>query len=390
MISNPVNNYLLIAPIGILSLAFALMIAWNFQRDQKYLLWMSLGLALTSMALGIQSIVEPEYIAKLAIYTGSMYLFGAWLASKSIADKFNASSRPRTATVIGSIALGLLYYYSQINDNISVRIYVLCIALGLIQILPAPQIFKNKPRQDNIETILYYLYLVFCIYTMARSLIFVFIDHLDLSDFSKSQYWFITLLGSMLVCMIFTFLLLACAIRTAFNKLRAERNHDPLTELLNRRAFQEAATTLLQDPKRHPVSIMLCDIDHFKNINDTLGHDTGDDVLRHVSHTLRQSTRSRDLVARMGGEEFAFLMTNTSLDTAQAMAQRIQDQLKHDIHAMSHTPITLSFGAVMAQEGETLAHAIKRADMQLYTAKRLGRDRICTEQTPYIPAKAAA
>lgn len=375
------NHYLLVAPIGIAFLGLALIVAWRFQQDQKNLLWMALGLIVTSISLGIQSAVPPQDISKYAVYTSFLYLFGAWLASCSIADKFNANFYPRTAALITIIALGFLYYYSQVVDSVTTRVYILCIALGVLQILPARQIFNNKPIDDKIELFLYWLYLIFCIYTMARPLIFFSLDNLDFSDLSRSQYWFFTLLGSMIVCMTFTFLLLACSIRKAFRKLTEERNHDPLTELLNRRAFKESAEIYLNNPRSYPVSILVCDIDHFKKINDTWGHDSGDDVLRYVGLTLRQSTRNRDLVVRIGGEEFLLFLTNTTLDVAKIMAQRIREKLRSDRHVMAvHEPITMSFGLVALKEGERLSDAVKRADIELYKAKNLGRNRICSEQ----------
>jgi diguanylate cyclase (GGDEF)-like protein len=155
---------------------------------------------------------------------------------------------------------------------------------------------------------------------------------------------------------------------------------DPLTGLNNRRRFTEAAEHELAQSRRHqlPVSVVLCDLDHFKAINDRWGHDGGDAVLRHASQVIRQVARETDTVCRWGGEEFLMLLPNTDLAGAVHLAERVR-QLMADTPApvaRQAVHVTLTLGAATLAPGETLDAVIARADAALYAGKSAGRNRV--------------
>ncbi|MEG1456534.1 MAG: GGDEF domain-containing protein [Comamonas sp.] len=151
---------------------------------------------------------------------------------------------------------------------------------------------------------------------------------------------------------------------------------DPLTNLLNRRAFQEAAELRLADPHMAPISVLIGDIDHFKRINDTWGHAHGDHVLQTVARALTQQVRDDDLVARFGGEEFVLLL-RTDLASAEGIAQRIRMQLSEDKQLLPDGErMTISFGIAPIANPTELSATLSRADGLLYQAKQAGRDRV--------------
>ena len=155
---------------------------------------------------------------------------------------------------------------------------------------------------------------------------------------------------------------------------------DALTQILNRRAFHEAARQRLGDQRLYPMAILAGDIDHFKRINDTWGHDRGDEVLQLVSSILQRNVRSRDLVARFGGEEFVLLLTHLDLQGAEQVAQRIRQELSNDKQVLTQGPgLTLSFGITSIANASQLDGALKQADELLYSAKNAGRDRVHVE-----------
>jgi diguanylate cyclase (GGDEF)-like protein len=118
-----------------------------------------------------------------------------------------------------------------------------------------------------------------------------------------------------------------------------------LTQILNRRSFQEHAQKRLADMRRYPMAVLACDIDHFKRINDTWGHERGDMVLQLVSSTLQNNVREHDLVARFGGEEFVLLLADITLGDAELIAQRIQRDLGSKNTVLPTGPkLTMSFG----------------------------------------------
>jgi len=165
------------------------------------------------------------------------------------------------------------------------------------------------------------------------------------------------------------------------DELRRLATSDPLTGLANRRAFfAEADRSRLQCVRyNHPYTAMMLDIDHFKSINDTFGHDVGDQVLKLVSGEMNQQIRTVDILGRLGGEEFAIALPETDLDAACIVAERIRlavqsFSLETD---QGRVAFTISAGlAKLTNAKETNEQLIKQADELLYRAKQNGRNRV--------------
>lgn len=149
---------------------------------------------------------------------------------------------------------------------------------------------------------------------------------------------------------------------------------DGLTGLLNRRAFENGFLTA-----RHGGSVSavaMADLDHFKTLNDTYGHDTGDRALRIFAQALRSSLRAEDLVSRRGGEEFAVFFPASDAAAALSGLQRVQLHFRQALHAAGLPACTASFGVVETAMDEELETMLTRADAALFAAKRAGRDRV--------------
>jgi len=164
-------------------------------------------------------------------------------------------------------------------------------------------------------------------------------------------------------------------LRAAQHKLRFLADMDALTEVPNRRHFHELATSALACNTGAGATVMMFDIDHFKQVNDLLGHATGDDALRQVAQCIRESLRAQDVAGRMGGDEFAVLLPQTDVDDAMAVAERIASRLDDRQVAPRVARISLSFGVVQMRSNENVVDALRRADHALYEAKRQGRSR---------------
>ena len=154
---------------------------------------------------------------------------------------------------------------------------------------------------------------------------------------------------------------------------------DFLTALLNRRAFYGAGEEALQAAARSggPVAVLMLDIDHFKAVNDRYGHAGGDAVIRAVADLIRSQARSRDIAGRMGGEEFAVILPETTLDDAKALAERMREAAETLAVPFEDSALhfTVSIGvAVFAVEN--VDALLDRADRALYDAKRAGRNRV--------------
>ena len=157
---------------------------------------------------------------------------------------------------------------------------------------------------------------------------------------------------------------------------------DHLTGLANRRRFERQLEREVGRVLRfgHPFSLLMLDIDSFKNLNDSYGHDAGDEAIRRISKVLREGTRGIDLAARIGGEEFAILLVETSKEGGLEVAERLRAAIKAlEIPMAGH--ITGSFGvAECPTDAQTSAGVLKAADVALYEAKRSGRDRVVAIQ----------
>jgi two-component system cell cycle response regulator len=153
---------------------------------------------------------------------------------------------------------------------------------------------------------------------------------------------------------------------------------DPLTGLLNRRAFDDAIQRemALCERDARPLSVLMLDVDHFKRINDLHGHGAGDDTLRRLSRLLRATARRSDLIARWGGEEFIVALPSTGAPGAAVVADRFRRAVRALLLDEGTTPITVSIGHASLESGDTLQALLARADRALYRAKELGRDRV--------------
>ena len=160
---------------------------------------------------------------------------------------------------------------------------------------------------------------------------------------------------------------------------------DPLTSLLNRRGFFEAGQSLIDYSKRNknPMSLAMIDIDHFKKINDLHGHYVGDEVLINFSQTMRQYFRNSDIIVRLGGEEFAILLSDSNLANAKQKLEAFRKTIEQSavkVEANTSINFTISVGLTTCQKDSTynLETMLKEADKYLYKAKDAGRNQVYT------------
>jgi diguanylate cyclase (GGDEF)-like protein len=170
-------------------------------------------------------------------------------------------------------------------------------------------------------------------------------------------------------------------------------HHDPLTDLLNRRGFQEVFDVELERARRanQPLSLIVGDLDRFKRVNDVHGHAAGDDVLRRVADAIRGAKRGFDRAARIGGEEFAILAPDSDEHGAYMLAERIRAAVHEAFADGRDNQLTISFGiSTHPLHGQSADGLLRTADQALYAAKRLGRNRsvISSAEVPGILAHA--
>ena len=157
---------------------------------------------------------------------------------------------------------------------------------------------------------------------------------------------------------------------------------DPLTRLLNRRGLEDALQISRAQAARRglPTSAIMVDIDHFKQVNDSFGHEVGDHVLRQVADIISRLTRSSDVVARTGGEEFLIVLPETELESARLLAERIREAIGQRplLVDFQRIGVTVSLGVASVVGNMNLDELSQEADRAMYLAKRGGRNRVAS------------
>ncbi len=177
----------------------------------------------------------------------------------------------------------------------------------------------------------------------------------------------------------------------ARDELAHEAMHDPLTGVLNRRAFAIALSREISRKRRHHncLAVGICDVDHFKQINDTHGHQVGDEVLCGLVRVIGSNLRGHDVLGRHGGDEFVVLTEHAREDGAGILYERLQAAVADSPipTGAGDIPITISFGVKIGAEGETEAELLAAADRALYQAKSRGRNQVSLASETAQPSK---
>jgi len=183
-------------------------------------------------------------------------------------------------------------------------------------------------------------------------------------------------------------------LRRNVESIQREALSDPLTGISNRKSFDQALVSLIEETREsgRPLALIMADVDHFKKFNDRWGHQTGDQVLRLVAEVMNANIKGQDMLARYGGEEFAILLPGTSLENAFMLADRIRRavesrRLKKRQSNEDLGVITMSMGIASYFKNESPAMLVERADKALYIAKERGRNRVIDERdiAPHVP-----
>lgn len=212
---------------------------------------------------------------------------------------------------------------------------------------------------------------------------YLFVDKHEenaLADIRHSLY--LNLLICTLISLLVLFLVYLATRRYQL-RIAALATTDVLTGLPNRRGFDLLAAQAMQEAARRqsPLSALLIDLDHFKQLNDTHGHLAGDHVLTGFARSLQGNLRQSDIVCRWGGEEFILLLKDTGSSTARQVAEKIRQQTEEAVFPFNgvNLRVTTSIGVTELQGDDSMDHLIGRADRALYRAKQSGRNRVCED-----------
>ncbi|AOY90808.1 hypothetical protein BKK79_02495 [Cupriavidus sp. USMAA2-4] len=356
------------------------LVAWACQRTHRYLLSVCAAFFLYGLAATSQVFWPPRDFAWNTMPAGLLYACSTVLLQRGMLLRAGARFDAVPVLAVALLQLAALAYFHFIDPHVVARTYIHNGAAALVLLSGAARLGKLRHGRQ-VDRVLYWIFLLFA-FSFVPRLVLNLLSPIgkDPCAFSQAPYWLFFLLGQALLNVALSLAIFAAAVSDVFDALRSERDTDALTQLRNRRGFENLARQAIPPRGGRPLSLVLADIDHFKRINDAYGHTAGDAVLAGFGAVIAQCVRQRDVAARIGGEEFAVLLADTDAAGAGSLAERLRRAFETMPWPMlpASERVTASFGVAALEDGEGLDALLKRTDALLYAAKRGGRNAVAS------------
>ncbi|MBQ0131989.1 MAG: GGDEF domain-containing protein [Comamonas sp.] len=379
-----VNPFALLAPLLLMLLGLGQIGMWKMWRSHQELSWLGTGLIGVGLGILLQLLWPASIFFRYVLFSSACYITGFACIAQALAARLKVPLPYRQMLLVIGVCMLAQIWCTEVQPHFFVRIYITNVAVMLLVALPLRYWHQMQVR-NPFDRALRVLYLLFIVINLLRVVILLpmsLLRGVDLDSFAQSDFWLWSHILAMLLGMLVAGMMFFTVLHDVLLHLNDERLLDPLTQLLNRRGFDEMARRQGLLEARQCWAMLVCDIDHFKKVNDTWGHAAGDEVLRQIAKILQQQVRSSDLVARFGGEEFVVLLAGTDAQRACKVAERMcQCVASTSMPVLQGQSITLSIGVATLPnlEPAQLAQALQDADAQLYVAKRAGRNQVAVQ-----------
>lgn len=365
----------LIGPGVLAVFGLAFVCAWLLERKRHYLLLLAGACLFFTTGVTSQVLGWPPQAGANALVSGGIYTAAVLLACQGILDRSNKTLGATFHIAAFLTVVSLLWYFYYVDRNLLIRIYVQNFAYGLILLVTALRL-TSLIHGRHVDRILFWVLLLFAIQFFPRTILTIgFTAPLGNKPFGSTLFWQVLQLSLAVLGASLALAVLAAAVTDLIEDLRRERDTDSLTGVLNRRGFEDRAIVLLGRLASAPVSLLICDLDHFKRINDTYGHPMGDNVLQAFGQILLQTAPQNAVIGRIGGEEFVLLLPNTDLQNAHRIAEQLRKLIEGSTFSWFSGVLTASFGVAERQSDDDYVKLFQRADGRLYQAKAAGRNR---------------
>lgn len=377
--------------VAMLNPAFAMIFAltffliWSQRRQASHVFYLAIAYLMISLGLSATWLMIDEYPLGHAVIADTLctlsiipFAFGVVTRHQKTPPTFIL-----TALVCFSLTASYFLLFTQPTQHFRILTANVFGGFFLLFILSSLWQFRSKSLVDKlIFGVLVLTMLQFFIrpiFTLPNA------SSLEASDLQHSVEWavfnFITAITVLLTALA---LIAACAM-DVFEELKMTAATDMLTGIANRAAFEKFAQAEIEKSNsiNSSISIIFCDIDHFKQVNDKFGHACGDEVIKLFAAVLRKCCRSSDMVGRIGGEEFAILLPNATAQMASLVAEaaRTSFTLSTEPDEIKQHKLSASFGVAECDSGEDYASWMKRCDKALYKAKHSGRNCVRVAET---------
>jgi len=346
-------------------------------HGSRQLTWFLLCALFAVLLIGLHPWVPAffsEVVSNFLLFAGGIFLYLA--ASDILERQLHVFPWP---TGILIVALPLFVWFTYGRDSMQARLLLHAVVVSTIFLSTAVILFR-KPHDPEIRpparacawllVLASALQGTWCL-TVFRASQTPNFTHPDMLNVGFSYL-------SMILALAIVIGLLWLALTVHRLELNKMAQTDVLTGLLNRRAFEEILRReLLRSQRQNSnMGLLIIDLDYFKQVNDSLGHFAGDDVLRRIAMVLRDGTRPSDVLARYGGEEFVVLLRNTGEQESETAAERIRMQIANLAGLPGSVRLTASIGVAVSQPGDIATDFLLRSDEALYHSKRKGRNQV--------------
>lgn len=354
-----------------------------YNRTKKYPHNARFSLGMLLIGSGFLLLSLRDFIDQFAstIISNTLIILGIMLLSKGIAIYTHMKKNPLSSimdSVIITCFIMSFLYFTYVSPNINMRIIIISMVqiLYFIEIIRA--LFKQKNPIITKESRLVSLMFILATVIQSLRIFFTFYEPPMTSFMTAGLIHSVSVIIYQLMpfnLALGIFLMDNAIIK---NQLETQAMTDGLTELYNRVAFVKIVTSQCKRTQRHQdtLAIVMCDIDFFKRVNDTYGHQAGDLILQQIPKIFHEHVRGSDVIGRYGGEEFILALMDINLSDLAQLLEKVRSNIEESIFSYEGKPIkvTMSFGATLIQDDFDLDAAIRRADTALYQSKHSGRN----------------
>ena len=344
----------------------------------------ALAFFLLGTGYAITLIPPAQWSATKPLIEDTFFLFGAATMTVAFTRRFGA--QPRRAVMGAIIVAALLSAALALHNLQSVRLETLSIQAGCTALLIYGLFIIRHRVANRGDRVVFWSFTAVVILLSVQCIGYAFsADTRPVVGAWTEAFWGIVFqVTGIALAVLLSFAVFASIILDLIEKLGRVADTDVLTDILNRRGFEETSLRLHRTAgSLVPSSVMVVDIDRFKSINDAFGHSAGDTVIVGMARLLTRRSGDATCVGRTGGEEFGMFLGGCDLKACHELA----DQLRADFSHLDWQPplansrFTASFGAAQIEPGEEIAAALRRADNMLYLAKNMGRNRVVSDVT---------
>lgn len=362
--------------------AVVLVYLWSVQRNYPPAKDWAIGSLMFAVGLLLFSLRNQAPIVLTEIVSNLFLLPGLMLFNFGIVKATDRKPPLNFGLALCTVAIGFLAWFTLGSPNYPAGVLIQNLVFLTLDLYTAYACLRARTAKGNhtfrIIGILFIVLAIACSWRVAGG---VFGLTFSSSPTLPRLLWIAT---SLISFPMITVLLTLHTSQRLQEEIHAQARHDTLTDAYNRRAFTEFADKEWSRSVRHgyPLSILVVDIDHFKNFNDQHGHQTGDDALVQVSKCAQAALRSNDIWCRYGGEEFIALLPNTTRDQATAVAERLRRTVENTMISSPHGSLNVSVSIGVAQRSSnhsSLSEVLAISDAALYKAKAAGRNRVVAD-----------